>query len=158
MKIFAKGLLKLFILCEAEKPVSGKKITERIASLTLGNWKPSPGAIYPLLRKMEDGGLIKSELSDAEGRREITYVITAHGRKHLAEGRQKVMQRGDMGTVFLPLITKIVYNFDDTEIKELSEQFERFNRFREQFLKLPEKRRKESFTKLCAIFEKVMQP
>jgi len=158
MKIFAKGLLRLFILCESEKPVSGKMITERIAGLTNGKWKPSPGAIYPLLRKMEREGLIKAELSEAEGRREITYMVTTHGRKHLAEGRRRVMQRGDMGAFFIPLITKILYNFDDTEIDELSKQFERFNKFRQEFIKLPEKKRKESFNKICALFEKLMQP
>ncbi len=157
MKIFAKGLLKLFILCEAEKPVSGKMITERIADLTSSNWKPSPGAIYPLLRKMEREGLIKAELSESEGRREITYMITNQGRKHLIEGRERVMKRGDMGAIFLPLVTKIIHNFDDTEIKELSEQFERFNNLREKFLKLPEKRRKETFLKICSIFEKLLQ-
>jgi len=157
MKIFAKGLLELFILCEAEKPVSGKKITERIVSLTSGKWKPSPGAIYPLLRKIEDEGLIKPELSEGEGRREITYLITAHGRKHLAEGRRRVMQRGDMGALFIPLITKILYNFDDTEIDELSKQFEKLNKFRQEFIKFPEKKRKESFNKICALFEKLMQ-
>jgi DNA-binding PadR family transcriptional regulator len=157
MKIFAKGLLKLFILCEAEKPVSGKMITERISNLTSGKWRPSPGAIYPLLRKMEEEGLIKSELSDSEGRREITYLITTDGMKHLVEGRKRVMQRADIGTLFFPLIIKIVYNFDDTEINELIEQFEKFNKFREQFIKLPEKRRKESFNKICALFEKLMQ-
>jgi len=157
MKIFAKGLLKLFVLCEAEKPVSGKKITERIASLTLGKWKPSPGAIYPLLRKMEDEELIKSELSEAEGRREITYVITTHGRKHLAEGRERMMQRGDISTVFLPLVIKIIYNFDDTEIKGLIEEFEKFNRLRDKFLKLPEKKRKEAFLRICSLFEKLVE-
>jgi len=157
MKIFAKGLLKLFILREAEKPVSGKMITERIANLTSNNWKPSPGAIYPLLRKTEKEGLIKAELSETEGRREITYIITNHGRKHLVEGRERVMKMGDMGTIFLPLVAKIIHNFDDNEIKELSEQFESFNKLREKFLKLPEKRRKETFLNICSIFEKLLQ-
>ena len=156
MKIFAKDLLKLFVLCEAEKPVSGKMITERIAELTSAKWKPSPGAIYPLLRKMEMDGLVKSELSAGEGRREITYLITARGMKHLAEGRERMMQKGDMSTVFLPLVIKIIYNFDDIEIKGLIEEFEKFNRLREKFLKLPEKKRKEAFLKICSLFEKLV--
>jgi DNA-binding PadR family transcriptional regulator len=156
MRIFAKGLLSLFILCEAEKPVSGKGISERIAELTMGGWKPSPGAIYPLLRRMEEEGLIKSELSDSEGRREIVYTITEKGRKQLAEGRRRVMHRADMTTIFLPLITKILYNFDDAEIKELCEQFKKFESFREKFLKLPEKKRKETFKKICDFFESVV--
>ncbi|MEM3556112.1 MAG: PadR family transcriptional regulator [Candidatus Micrarchaeia archaeon] len=157
MKIFAKGLLKLFILCEAEKPVSGKMISERIEDLTMGSWKPSPGAIYPLLRKMEEEELVKAELSDSEGRREIVYTITEKGRKHLSEGRKRVMRRADVTTVFLPLITKVMYNFDDDEIKELSEQFKKFESFREKFLKLPEKKRKESFKKICDFFERVIE-
>jgi DNA-binding PadR family transcriptional regulator len=157
MKIFVKGLLRLFILCEAEKPVSGKMITERIADLTAEKWRPSPGAIYPLLRKMEREGLLKSELSEDAGRREITYSITTHGKKHLAEGRGRIMHKGDVGTTFLPLITKIIHNFDDIEIKELCEQFERFAKLREKLLSLPEKKRKEAFMKICKSFEKLVQ-
>jgi DNA-binding PadR family transcriptional regulator len=157
MKVFAKGLLNLFILCEAEKPVSGKKITERITELTYGKWKPSPGVIYPLLRKMETEGLVKPELSEGEGRREITYVITAHGKKHLAEGRERMMYKGDMSTIFLPLITKVIYNFDDDEINELVEELEKFNRLREKFIELPEKKRKEAFLKICSLFEKLVE-
>jgi len=156
MKIFAKGLLRLFILCEAEKPVSGRMITENIATLTSGRWRPSPGAIYPLLRKMEREGLLKTELSEGEGRREITYSITTHGRKHLGEGKLRAMHRGDISTIFLPLITKIVYNFDDVEIKELTEQFERFANLREKFLQLPEKKRKNAFLKISKYFEKLI--
>jgi len=157
MKIFAKGLLKLFILCEAEKPVSGKKITERIANLTYGKWKPSPGAVYPLLRKMEKEGLVKSELSEAEGRREITYMITAHGKKHLAEGRERIIHKGDTSTMLVPLITKIIYNFDDNEINELTEVFEKFNKLMDKFIQLPERKRKESFLNICSLFEKLVE-
>jgi DNA-binding PadR family transcriptional regulator len=157
MKLFAKGLLELFILRDAEKPVSGRMITEKINELTSGRWKPSPGAIYPLLRRMEGEGLIKPELSNSEGRREITYIITAHGKKHLMEGTRKVMRKSDMSAIFLPLVMKIIYNYNDNEINELKRQFSKCDAFMDHFLELPEKRRKELFIKMCAFFDKLAQ-
>lgn len=45
----------------AEEPMHGYQIMNTIAERTEGNWKPSPGAIYPTLSLLEDEGLITVE-------------------------------------------------------------------------------------------------
>lgn len=157
MKIFAKGLLSLFILREAEKPVSGKSIIEHISLLTNGKWEPSPGAIYPLLRQMEKDGLLTARLSDKEGRREITYRITEKGKRWLSETRARLERRQDFGLVFMPLIMRIQHNFTDEELLEISKQVEKFATFREKFMLLPEKKRREAFAKICDYCDKLLR-
>lgn len=49
------------LLLVAEEPMHGYQIMNTIAERTEGNWKPSPGAIYPTLSLLEDEGLITVE-------------------------------------------------------------------------------------------------
>lgn len=44
---------------------------------TAGNWRPSPGSVYPILQPLEDEGLVTAE-SDG-GKR--SYSLTATGRE-----------------------------------------------------------------------------
>jgi DNA-binding PadR family transcriptional regulator len=48
-----------------------------------GRWRPSPGAIYPALGRMEAAGLVSAQ--DADGKR--VFTISDAGRRHLAEHR-----------------------------------------------------------------------
>lgn len=52
----------------------------------------SPGTIYPLLRKMESSGLLKSRWEVRNGRKVRIYEITQEGLKLLEEGRKKVRE------------------------------------------------------------------
>ena len=49
-----------------------------------------PGTLYPLLHGMERGGLLKSELKNASGRRRRVYAITSSGRRALEKAKLKV--------------------------------------------------------------------
>lgn len=55
-------------------------------------YKVSPGTIYPLLRKMEDLGLLKSRWDVVNGRRVRLYEITEKGLEVLKEGKEKVRE------------------------------------------------------------------
>lgn len=68
----------------AEEPRNGYQLMQTIEERSAGNWRPSPGSVYPTLAQLEDEGLIRS--SEAEGARR--FEITDAGREHL-ESRQE---------------------------------------------------------------------
>ncbi len=62
-----------------EKPLSGYDLVKEVESRT--GWKPSYGAIYPLLKSMKEEGLVSCE---AVGRRKV-YKLTREG---LSKGKE----------------------------------------------------------------------
>jgi len=77
-----RGLLRFLVLKMLnEKPMSGAEIAEKIEVQTSGNWKPSPGSIYPLLAWMLKKGFTKELPKDIEGFKR--YSFTQKGQKFL---------------------------------------------------------------------------
>ena len=69
-----RGFSRYFILKLLKtKPHTGKEIIDYAAEQTQGNWKPSPGLIYPLLGRLLDERLIE-ETKDGK------YKITKKGK------------------------------------------------------------------------------
>ena len=62
-----------------KKPKSGYEIISEIKEKTEGTWVPSKGTIYPLLRQLEKGGLIK--IKTTENRSKNIFEITPKGKK-----------------------------------------------------------------------------
>ncbi len=72
-----KGLLELWILYLSSKyPVSPIEAARKAAEATNGAWRPSPGSLYPLIRRMSEEGLL---FSTSNG-----YIATDSG-KAMAE-------------------------------------------------------------------------
>ena|ERR1051326_5365536 len=65
------GLLK-------EQTMTGKEIIDKATVQSEGRWKPSPGLIYPLLRRLETEGLVSV---DVDGK----YSITKKGKEITAD-------------------------------------------------------------------------
>jgi len=63
----------------AERPMHGYEIMQELERRTSGNWRPSPGSIYPTLQMLSDEGLVSVEESD--GRR--LFSLTDSGRSEL---------------------------------------------------------------------------
>ena len=61
----------------AEEPMHGYQIIQVISERSSGNWRPSPGSVYPTLQQLEDEGLIEPAASES-GRR--AYTLTDSGR------------------------------------------------------------------------------
>jgi DNA-binding PadR family transcriptional regulator len=78
-----KGFLRYHVL-EAlnQKPMSGSELMEEIHKHTGGNWKPSPGSIYPLLAWLQDNSFVK-ELPTENGFKR--YELTPSGKEFLDE-------------------------------------------------------------------------
>ena len=79
-----KGYMGMALLLMInEKSMTGYDIMRLMSEITEGHWKPTPGGVYPVLKRLEGGGLVHGEWSAKKGRRRKAYVITDEGRKSL---------------------------------------------------------------------------
>jgi DNA-binding PadR family transcriptional regulator len=53
----------------ADEPINGYQVIQEIAELSHGEWRPSPGSVYPTIQQLQDEGLVESD--DERGRRTI---------------------------------------------------------------------------------------
>jgi DNA-binding PadR family transcriptional regulator len=53
----------------ADEPINGYQVIQEIAELSNGEWRPSPGSVYPTIQQLQDEGLVETD--DARGRRTI---------------------------------------------------------------------------------------
>jgi DNA-binding PadR family transcriptional regulator len=65
----------------AEEPRNGYQLMQEIEERSGGNWRPSPGSVYPILSQLEDEGLIRAVERDGTK----LFEITDEGRTHIAE-------------------------------------------------------------------------
>ena len=64
-----------------ERPMHGYELITVLDERSGGRWKPSPGAIYPALGKLEERGLVTA--TEQDGKR--LYELTDEGRELAAE-------------------------------------------------------------------------
>lgn len=76
----------LLLLLE-EEPRNGYGLMQEIEARSEGNWRPSPGSVYPALQQLEDEGLVRAEELDG-GRK--AFELTDAGRAHVAEHRERM--------------------------------------------------------------------
>ena len=104
-----KGFLRYHVL-EAlnQKPMSGSELMEEIQKHTGGNWKPSPGSIYPLLAWLQDNTFVK-ELPTENGFKR--YELTPSGKEFLEE-QTKIREkfRTDAGFMTNPFFDRFLGN------------------------------------------------
>ena len=62
-------------------PSYGNQLMERIADVTAGVLSVNPNTMYPLLRQLEEQGLIEGRWEHPERRTRRFYTITAAGRR-----------------------------------------------------------------------------
>ena len=74
-----RGFSRYYILQQLmEKPHTGKEIIDSAVEASAGNWKPSPGLIYPLLGRLLDESLIEESENGK-------YQITDNGKMILMD-------------------------------------------------------------------------
>lgn len=155
MNVSIRGLLKLFILAEAidnpQSPsISGKSITNTISQITNGKWKPSPGALYPILQSMEREGLLRHlslRKKEGRGRREIHYAITKKGRREFFRLKKRGIEASQNAlSTFAPVVMRIhsasLPKKDRTTVHEFSKLMARMREF---MLLSPSKKRMRIF-------------
>ena len=65
----------------AQGPSYGNQLMEKIAEMTEGVLNVNPNTMYPLLRQLEERGLIEGKWEHPERRTRRFYTTTAKGRK-----------------------------------------------------------------------------
>lgn len=84
------GFIRVHILYHASlSPVYGLELMEE---LERHGYPVSPGTMYPILKKLEESGLIVSEKVNVEGKIRKYYKITEDGSNVLSEAREKVRE------------------------------------------------------------------
>lgn len=82
-----KGTLQNIILklLSSEVKMYGYQLTQRAKELTKGELEMTEGALYPLLHKLENEGLIYAELQNVNGRDRKYYFLTNKGKRQQNE-------------------------------------------------------------------------
>jgi PadR family transcriptional regulator PadR len=77
------SVLLLWILKRKGTPMYGYEIIQTIDRTTKGNWVPKAGTIYPILRRLENKGYVRSEWSSSKstGPSRRYYRITPEGKE-----------------------------------------------------------------------------
>jgi len=85
-----KGHLDALILSVLEPaPLHGYAIIVELKHRSGGALALPEGTVYPALHRLEDGGLLSSAWSDAQGRRRRVYSLTRRGRRELRTRREE---------------------------------------------------------------------
>jgi DNA-binding PadR family transcriptional regulator len=88
---FVRGMLPWFLLTLLrEGALHGHDLIRRIAEVH-GGWKPSPGSVYPVLRRHEEDGLIRGEWRRTRGAPKRVYRLTPKGRATLPKMRKQLI-------------------------------------------------------------------
>ncbi|WAI00488.1 PadR family transcriptional regulator [Methanogenium organophilum] len=79
-----RSLITLYVMHSLHRePKTGYDILREIDDVTKGEWVPSKGTLYPMLRHLADEGLITPHETGA--RAKTIYALTPDGEKTLAE-------------------------------------------------------------------------
>lgn len=84
------ALLAAVLTLLDERPMHGYELITELEDRSEGRWRPSPGAMYPALKKMVVHDLVT--VKDVDGKRQ--FSLTDQGRARLAELREA---RGEDG-------------------------------------------------------------
>ena len=100
-KTLDTGTLQNIILklLASEVKMYGYQMTQRAKELTKGHLEMTEGALYPILHKLENDGIIESEVQNVNGRDRKYYLLTENGKK------QQVKQEEEMKNYLLNLTT-----------------------------------------------------
>lgn len=90
---WSRGTIFFIILTMArDGPVYGNQIANLISERTEGTWKPSPGSIYPALKRLEHRGFIEKH---EEGGR-VMYSITEKGTSLISKIKDRHFEHSPM--------------------------------------------------------------
>jgi PadR family transcriptional regulator, regulatory protein PadR len=100
-------LLVLHLISEG--PSYGNQLMERIAGMTAGVLSVNPNTMYPLLRQLEERGLIQGRWEHPERRTRRYYSLTADGRAEYDRLVEEVRPFLDSVKVSIDEIVREVY-------------------------------------------------
>jgi DNA-binding PadR family transcriptional regulator len=81
----------------SQKPRSGYDLRKFFSSTPMASFSDSPGTIYPALRRLERGGLIRGQIDRERGRRQRKlFRLTPRGRVEFHRWQQCAITRADV--------------------------------------------------------------
>ena len=97
-----RGSLPWFLMQLLQSgPKYGLDMIRIIAEHTEGIWKPSAGSVYPVLKSLEEQGLIDGDWSRTKAAPRRIYRLTAKGKREIPKMR---LQMIDQCTVALEML------------------------------------------------------
>ena len=86
-----QGTLDLMILTIlAREPMHGYGISQRLTVLSRDQFQVNPGSLFPSLYRLEQDGKLKADWRATENNRRAKYYrLTASGRRHLDQHRER---------------------------------------------------------------------
>lgn len=104
-----RGFLHFYALLSiAKKPMRGYDLMKEVEFKTDGTWRPGPGAVYPVLRKLTREGYIAARKKSGGGPAQVLYEITPVGRRGVAEAKRAMSSSSQrlrtMSSLFLDLM------------------------------------------------------
>ncbi len=115
----------------SERPMHGYEIMKRLSEELGGFYRPSAGAIYPILQRLEEEGYVKGEKQE----RRRVYSITPSGLRFLKEKEEEIEEVLKRRNMFLKerrglnrelrnLVSLIMTNYHDLtpeQVEKLSQ-------------------------------------
>ncbi len=99
--------MKVLILHLSSKyPITGVEVMKEAKRMSQGIWRPSPGTVYYLLKKLKKDESIVEVLTGDE--LEKAYVITEKGKKVLEELRVELKRELKKQAILLSLMMELV--------------------------------------------------
>ena len=97
LKETQKGYIRIAtLILLSKKPYHGYEVMKEIKEKTKGFWKPTAGAMYPVLKDLQESGYIQGEWNIETKRRKKIYKITESGRTVLSRALTKEKQLATM--------------------------------------------------------------
>lgn len=88
-------------------PTHGYEILREIEEKTEGAWRPGPGSVYPLLRRLESKGYLESE-TVGNGVELKKYRITKKGERHIHETREMFRTMHNRWSLFRTMFVDLI--------------------------------------------------
>jgi DNA-binding PadR family transcriptional regulator len=105
------SLLVLHLIPRSDDGASyGNQLIDRIETLTHGAVVLNPNTIYPLLRELEERGLIEGQWEHPEKRSRRLYTMTAEGKAEYQRLRREIEPFLDSIVEGITLIKQAVYS------------------------------------------------
>jgi DNA-binding PadR family transcriptional regulator len=91
-KGLVRGMLPAYLLyLMRSKPLHGTDMIKSLAHMSHGVWKPSPGSVYPVLRRLEKEGVITGRWQRGQAAPKRVYRLTEKGRADLPKLQARLL-------------------------------------------------------------------
>ena len=88
-------------------PVTAHTVRREFAGSPSSYWSASTGAIYPLLKRLEERGAVRCEVTPFGTRDKRTYTLSKQGRKALASWIDPPLSEWHAGALFDPIRARV---------------------------------------------------